>query len=83
MGNAQQVQLLNQKGGTLEFGMNFADLKRQFIVHLPPAYQSQPNQSFPVVFMLHGGGGSGRKYYNISGWKELGDQEGIITVFPT
>jgi hypothetical protein len=26
----------------------------------------------PVVFMLHGTSGGGEKFYNISGWKEVG-----------
>lgn len=33
--------------------------------------------------MLHGSGGDGEKFYNISGWKELGEQENILTVFPS
>jgi polyhydroxybutyrate depolymerase len=37
----------------------------------------------PVVFMFHGGGGTGEQFYKMSGWKEKADQEGFIAVFPT
>ncbi len=42
-----------------------------------------PAGGYPVVFMLHGTSGDGEKFYNISGWKELGEQENFITVFPS
>lgn len=80
---AQTAKLVNQRGGTHNYTIEVDGLSRQFIVHFPSTYSQNANQNFPVVFMLHGGGGSGRKYFNISGWKELGEQEGIITVFPT
>ncbi|HKK75418.1 MAG TPA: PHB depolymerase family esterase [Saprospiraceae bacterium] len=79
----QTAQLINQRGGTHNYQMEVDGLLRQFLVHFPANYDPSGDQLFPVVFMLHGGGGSGKKYYNISGWKELGEQEGIVTVFPT
>lgn len=42
-----------------------------------------PSGGYPVVFMLHGTSGDGEKFYNISGWKELGEEENFITVFPS
>ncbi|MGB3227756.1 MAG: T9SS type A sorting domain-containing protein [Saprospiraceae bacterium] len=42
-----------------------------------------PVGGYPVVFMLHGTSGDGEKYYHISGWKELGQTENFITVFPS
>lgn len=33
--------------------------------------------------MLHGTSGDGLKFYNISGWKELVEEENFITVFPS
>lgn len=83
LAEAQTAQLVNQRGGTHNYTMEVDGLSREFIVHFPTAYAQNEETSFPVVFMLHGGGGSGKKYFNISGWKELGEQEGIITVFPT
>ncbi len=56
-------------------------LEREYIVSVPMGYDG--SAEFPVVFMLHGTGGDGQKFYNISGWKELGEKENIITVFPS
>lgn len=54
---------------------------REYYVHVPANYN--PNNPTPVVFMLHGATGNGLGTYNNSGWKELGETENIITVFPT
>lgn len=42
-----------------------------------------PIGGYPIVFMLHGTSQDGELFYDISGWKELGEQENFITVFPT
>ncbi len=81
--SAQSATLSRQSASTLEYNMEVDGLQREFIVKLPSVYNPASDKTYPVVFMLHGGGGSGKKYYNISGWKELGEREGIITVFPT
>jgi polyhydroxybutyrate depolymerase len=54
---------------------------REYFVHVPESYD--PKEPIPVVFMLHGTSGDGLKFYNISGWKELGETEGILTVYPS
>lgn len=54
---------------------------RRFIVHVPSAYTGQ--RAVPVVFMLHGSGGTGNKFYNISGWVEKSEAQGFLAVFPT
>ncbi len=55
---------------------------REFIVHKPKK-ANQRSGPVPVVFMFHGSSGTGKKFYNMSAWKELGEKEGIITVYPT
>lgn len=55
--------------------------RREYYVHIPGGYNA--TAAFPVVFMLHGSGGNGEKFYNISGWKEVGEKENILTVFPS
>ena len=55
--------------------------EREYYVHVPVAYDS--TAPFPVVLMLHGSGGNGERFYNISGWKEVGEDQNIITVFPS
>ncbi len=54
---------------------------REYYVHVPAGYNQ--NSPTPVVFMLHGTSGDGEKFYNISGWKEVGEAENILTVYPS
>ena len=54
---------------------------REYYVHVPKSYNK--STPIPVVFMLHGSSGDGEKFYNISGWKELGEVENILTVYPS
>jgi len=56
------------------------DSQREVIVYVP---QRAVGKRAPVVMMLHGTSGDGEKFYNISGWKEKADTEGLIAVFPT
>lgn len=55
--------------------------EREYYVHVPLNYKE--DSAVPVVFMLHGTSGDGEKFYNNSGWKEVGDAENILTVFPS
>jgi polyhydroxybutyrate depolymerase len=53
---------------------------RQYLIHLPPSFES--SQKLPVIFALHGGGGTYKntiKFYNLDG---LADQNGFIIVYP-
>lgn len=54
---------------------------REYFVHVPKSYNKAA--AVPVVFMLHGHGQTGEQFYNISGWKEVGETENLITVFPS
>ncbi len=54
---------------------------REYIVHVPAGYNL--STATKVVFMLHGTSQTGETMYDKSGWKEVGDDENIITVFPT
>ncbi|HIP47754.1 MAG TPA: hypothetical protein EYG92_02165 [Lutibacter sp.] len=54
---------------------------REYYVHVPSNYNK--NTPLPVVFMLHGTTGNGEKFYNISGWKEVGETENVISVYPS
>ncbi len=57
------------------------DMEREFIVYVPDLVQDMDN--IPVVFMLHGTGGDGEKFFNISRWREKADEENFIAVFPS
>ena len=67
--------------GKQRFAVSIDGDIREYFVHIPKAYNG--NSSFPVVLMLHGSGGNGEKFYNISGWVQQGEAENIITVFPS
>lgn len=56
-------------------------IPRQVIVVRPDG--APPGGGYPLVFMFHGTSGDGEKFFNISGWKEKGDKENFITVFPS
>lgn len=58
-----------------------AGMEREFIVYAPEQIKNLRN--VPVVLMLHGTGGDGGKFYNISQWREKADAEGFIAVFPS
>ena len=67
--------------GKQRFTLEVDGLTREYYVHVPKGYN--PKVETPIVFMLHGSGGNGEKFYNISGWKEVGETENILTVFPS
>ena len=67
--------------GKNRFTLNIDGVEREFYVHVPGSYDG--STAYPVVFMLHGTSGDGEKFYDGSGWKEVGETEGIITVFPS
>lgn len=54
---------------------------RSFIVYQPANIQT--GEKVPVVFMFHGAGGNGDKFYTNSGWKKKAMVEKFYAVFPT
>lgn len=67
--------------GKFDFTTMVDGVEREYIASIPTGYDGE--SAVPLVVMLHGTGGNGEKFYNISGWKELGEQENVITVFPS
>lgn len=61
--------------------MEVDSVEREFIVVVPSG--SAPAGGYPMVFMFHGTSQHGERFYDISGWKEKGETEKFITVFPT
>ena len=55
-------------------------IERELIVYVPTG---AARATAPVVFMFHGTSGDGEKFYDISGWREKADTEGLIAVFPS
>jgi polyhydroxybutyrate depolymerase len=73
------ISMYSQVRYDLKF--TFEGRNRECIIVKPST--PPPAGGYPVVFMLHGTSGDGEKFYNISGWKELGEKENFITVFPS
>lgn len=69
------------KAQRFDLKMTLEGVDREYIVVKPSG--NPPAQGYPVVFMLHGTTGDGEKFYTISGWKELGEKEKFITVYPS
>lgn len=61
--------------------MTVDSVERQFILVRPGT--PPPPRGYAVVFMFHGTSGDGERFYNNSGWKEKGESEGFVTVFPS
>ncbi len=82
-GNESEQPQQNQdfQLGKNRFTIDIAGDTREYFVHVPNGYNDQIETA--VVFMLHGTSGNGEKFYNISGWKEVGEAENILTVFPS
>ncbi|MEP7320931.1 MAG: T9SS type A sorting domain-containing protein [Saprospiraceae bacterium] len=59
----------------------FDGVMREFIISKPSG--AVPSGGYPIVMVLHGTTGDGEKFYNISGWKELGEKEKILTIYPS
>jgi polyhydroxybutyrate depolymerase len=66
-----QVQTLQHK-----------DVKRRYIVYTPSAYQSQPQQAFPVVFNFHGGGMTMAEQMLYTQMNRAANRHGFIVVYP-
>ncbi len=54
--------------------------ERQYLVHLPPSFNN--SKKLPIIFGLHGGGGTYKntiRFYNLN---SLADKNGFIIVYP-
>ncbi|MFZ1705884.1 MAG: T9SS type A sorting domain-containing protein [Saprospiraceae bacterium] len=70
---------ISQKRYDIQF--LFEGKTRELIVSVPT--KTAPPNGFPVVFMLHGTSGEASTFYNAKGWRELGQEENFITIFPS
>ncbi|MEO0010154.1 MAG: PHB depolymerase family esterase [candidate division WOR-3 bacterium] len=55
-------------------------IRRRFLVHLPE--KLPPNRPLPLVFVLHGGGGTPASVARLTGFNRLADSAGFIVVYP-
>ncbi len=70
------------QAGTEKVYLEVDGLIRSYQVYLPKAYDAK--KSYPVVFILHGGGGKAKGMLNFTGrrFNELADRDGFIAVYP-
>jgi len=66
--------------GHHRFTLTADGLERTYIVHVPSNYDARTQ--FPLVVMLHGGGGTASTALWETGWVEKADKSGFIVVFP-
>jgi predicted esterase len=58
-------------------------LKRQWWVFEPSAYKRQLKKKYPLVVAIHGFSCSGEFFAGDSCWHEVGEERGVIVVYPT
>ena len=83
---ATAVLLLASLGQVLaqtrvDWKMQVDSMQRQCIISVPSG--AVPPGGYPLVFMFHGTSQDGEKFYADSQWKEKGESEKFLTVFPT
>jgi polyhydroxybutyrate depolymerase len=54
--------------------------RRTYLFHLPPSYDG--TKATPLVFVFHGGGGTGQEAAEMTGFSQLSDQKGFLVVYP-
>ena len=60
--------------------IQWGGLERTFLLHIPTGYDG--STPLPLVFVLHGAGGSGTSMENLTGFSAKADAEKFIVVYP-
>lgn len=63
-----------------EFALTHQQLRRSYLVHVPP--QAASGRPRPVVLNFHGGGGHARAQQQYSRMNQAASREGFIAVYP-
>ena len=75
-----ELEALLEQPGDYRAALNWDRRERTFFVHLPPSINAQ--KKFPLVIVLHGGGGSAEGTMKQTGMSAKADQENFIAVYP-
>lgn len=67
-------------GPKLERTIDIGGVTRKYILHVPA--NAKPRQPVPLLLDFHGWGHSAVGVWNVSGFKELAERDGFITVYP-
>ncbi len=69
------------KFGTQARSIQVGSTEREFLLHVPKQYSEK--QDVPLVFVLHGRGGSGTAASRNYGWTPMAEKHGFLLVYPT
>lgn len=61
--------------------LTVGDLKRNYLIHIPPKYDSKTPT--PVILVFHGGGSNAEVMVQFCGLNEKSDEAGFIVVYPS
>lgn len=67
--------------GRNDLAFEFEGRRRTAVVFVPVRV-GVPEDGWPLVMMLHGAGGSTRNVIEGTGWADVGEREGFVSVFP-
>jgi polyhydroxybutyrate depolymerase len=71
--------LAQAAGGDPTVTMEYANLDRSYLLHLPSPSPATPP---PVVVVLHGGGGNAENAAKMTGFDAEADRDGFIVIYP-
>ena len=60
--------------------INVDGRERTYTAHLPAGFDKQ--NKYPLVLVLHGGGGKGKNTNKLTGFDDISDKYGFVTVYP-
>lgn len=63
-----------------EFNIRVDGRNRLYILHTPPSIV--PGKEYPLILVLHGGGGQAARMMRFSGFNDLADRENFFVAYP-
>lgn len=86
--DSEQINSLRAFATNDELGFDYIKLDvdgvtREMYVYVPTQVKTGKVNHVPVVFVYHGGGGSGEEFVNRCGWNKVSEERNFICVFPT
>lgn len=79
--DSERLVLLQLRPGRNDVEFDHDGRRRTAVIFIPRIDQI-PAPRWSLVMMLHGGGGSANNVIESTGWAELGEKEGFISIFP-
>jgi len=77
---AAQTAQAGPTPGSHDETLMHAGVQRQYRLHIPTGYH--PNQAVPLVLMLHGRGGNGKGFEQLTGMSEIADKGDFVVAYP-